>query len=109
MADISIYEPSMLVFVDEMGCDRRNTIRKYGYSFRGMPVYDKHLLVRGIRYSAILVMSMNGIHNVYLVEGRDIFSNFVDKCLLPCSMPFNGTNPRSVVVMDSASIHHPEI
>ena len=109
MAEISIYEPSMLVFIDETGCDRRNTIRKYGYSFRGMPVQDKRLLVRGIRYSTIPVMSMSGIHDVYLVEGTvngDKFADFVDKCLLPCLMPFNGINPRSVVVMDNASIHH---
>ena len=26
------YDPEMLVFIDETGADRRNTIRKYGYS-----------------------------------------------------------------------------
>ena len=26
--------------------------------------------------------------------------------LLPHLMPFNGVNPRSVVIMDNASIHH---
>jgi len=73
MADISIYEPSLLVFVDKTGCDCRNTTCKYGYSFKGMPVHDKYLLVRGIWYSAIPVLSVNGIHDIYLVEGRDIF------------------------------------
>ena len=38
----------------------------------------------------------------------DVFADFVDKCLLPCLMPFNGINPRSVVVMDNTSIHHVE-
>ena len=54
-------------------------------------------------------MSMCEIHDAYLAEGTvngDIFDNIVDKCLLPCLMPFNGINPRSVVVMDNASIHH---
>jgi len=74
----------ILVFDDEMGRDHHNTICKYGNRFRGMPV---HLLVRGIWYSAIPVMSMNRIYDVCLVEGivnRDIFADFVDKCLLPC-------------------------
>jgi transposase len=38
MADVSIYDPNNLVWVDETGCDRRNTVRKYGYSTRGMPI-----------------------------------------------------------------------
>ena len=111
MAEISMYDPSMLVFIDETGCDRRNTIRKYGYSFRGMPVQDRRLLVRGARYSTIPVMSLSGIHDVYLREGTvngEVFAEFVDKYLLPCLMPFNGINARSVVVMDNASIHHVE-
>jgi len=99
----------MLVFNDKTGCDRHNTIRKYGYNFRAMPVHDKRLLVRGVRYSAIPVMSMRGIHDICLIEGTvngDTFADFIDKCLFPCLMPFNGINPTSVVVMDNASIHH---
>ena len=63
-----MYDLSMLVFIDETGCDRRNTIRKYGYNFRGMPAQDRRLLVRGARSSAIAVMSLSGIHDVYLRE-----------------------------------------
>ena len=47
MAEISIYDPRMFVWLDETGCDRRNTLRKYGYSLRGIPVCDHCLLVRG--------------------------------------------------------------
>ena len=40
VAEVSIilYDPSMLIWLDETGCDGRNTIRKYGYSLRGMPL-----------------------------------------------------------------------
>lgn len=31
LADISVFDPNMLVFVDETGCQRRNSIRRYGY------------------------------------------------------------------------------
>lgn len=109
MAEISMYDPSMLIWLDETGCDGRNTIRKYGYSLRGMPLSDHRLLVRGVRYSAIPIMSMEGIHDVYITEGTVDgvqFSEFVRSSLLPILMPFNSINPRSVVIMDNASIHH---
>ena len=69
MAEISTYDLDMLLWVDESGCDRRNTIRKYGYSIRGIPLCNQHLLVRGTRYSAIPVISMAGVHDAYLTEG----------------------------------------
>ena len=111
MAEISVYDPAMLVWLDETGCDRRNTTRKYGYSIRGMPISDHHLLVRGTRYTAIPVISQEGIHNVYLREGTmdgNQFAHFVQNCLLPVLQPFNGINTKSVVVLDNASIHHVE-
>lgn len=109
IAEISIFDPNMLVWVDESGCDRRNTVRKYGYSIRGIPLCDQRLLVRGTRYSAIPIISTLGVHDVYLAEGTidgHRFAQFVESCLLPVLNPFNGINPCSVVIMDNASIHH---
>ncbi len=37
VVDVSVYNPSMLVFLDETGADRRNALRKYAYSLRGIP------------------------------------------------------------------------
>ena len=111
MADISMYDPSMLVWIDETGCDRRHSMRKWGYSLRGMPPRDHRLLVRGKRYSAIPVISVEGVHDVYLAEGTmdgDRFQDFIEKTLLPVLQPFNWINPLSVVIMDNASIHHVE-
>ena len=50
--DMSLYSPNMLVFIDETGADRRNTLRKYSYSLRGKPATQEVLLVRGERVSA---------------------------------------------------------
>ena len=36
----------------------------------------------------------------------DVFYHFVQSSLLSQLMPFNGTNPNSVVIMDNCSIHH---
>ena len=109
MAEVSLYEPGMLIWLDESGSDRRNSIRKYGYGIRGIRPVKRRLLVRGTRYSAIPIMSVYGLQDVYLAEGTingDRFVHFVKECLLPMLMPFNGINPFSVVIMDNASIHH---
>jgi hypothetical protein len=109
MADIAIYNPEMFIWIDETGCDRRNSIRKYSYSLRGVTPRDHRLLIRGTRYSAIPVMSMQGIHDVAIMEGTvngDRFEQFVANTLLPILNPFNGSNPLSIVVMDNCSIHH---
>jgi hypothetical protein len=33
--DVSIFRAEILVFIDETGSDRRDTMRKFGYSLRG--------------------------------------------------------------------------
>lgn len=109
MAEVSLYEPGMLVWLDESGCDRRNSIRKFGYSIRGIRPSKRRLLIRGIRYSAIPIMTVYGLFDVFLAEGSingDRFAQFTETYLVPFLMPFNGTNPFSVVIMDNASIHH---
>ena len=36
VAEISLFNPAMIVWVDESGFNRRNTIRAYSYSLQGM-------------------------------------------------------------------------
>ena len=57
ISDISVYNRDMLIFIDETGADRRNCIRKYGYS---MPLKTHRLLVRGERVSAIAFNLLQG-------------------------------------------------
>ena len=52
-SEVSLYDRDMMIFLDETGSDRRNSIRKYGYSIRGRPLVSEKLLVRGKRISAI--------------------------------------------------------
>jgi len=56
-------------------------------------------------------MSSRGIEDVDIYDGcinGEIFTNFIARSLVPILQPFDGKNPRSVVVMDNASIHHVE-
>lgn len=84
------------------------SMQKWGYSLRGMLPRDYRLLVQGKRYSAIPVISVEGVHDVYLAEGTmdvDRFQDFIERILLPILQPFNWINPLSVVIMENAAIH----
>lgn len=107
--DVSHYSPDMFVFIDETGADRRNTLRKYGYSLRGKPATKEALLVRGERVSAIACMTINGILDVKThkeTSNGDTFYDFIHTHLIPHLCPFDGHSSRSVVVLDNCSIHH---
>ena len=109
MAEMSMFDPHMLLWVDETGSTRRNSVRAYGYSLKGMRAVAHQLRVGGKRINAIGVMSTQGMEDAYIVEENvngDVFERFVRTSLLPILKPFNGTNSHSVVVMDNASIHH---
>ena len=101
----------MLIWLDETGSDGRNSVRAYGYAFRGLTPVRHTLRVGGKRISAIGVMTTGGIEDAHIVEGGvngDMFENFVRRSLLPVLQPFNESNPCSVVILDNASIHHLE-
>ena len=102
-ADVSLYDSSTLVFVDETGTDMRDSLRKYGYSARGKPITSHKLTCRGQRVSAIVAMMTTGILD-YTADS-DEFKDFIEG-LLPMLMNFNGTNPNSIVIMDNCAIHH---
>ena len=106
---MSAYQSSLFLWIDETGCDRRNGLRKYGYSIRGFPPQSFSLRYRGTRYSAIGIMSSEGIEDIYITKGTvngDVFLDFVQKQLIPILNPFDGASPHSVVILDNASIHH---
>ena len=110
-ADVSLYKAEMLVFLDETGTDRRDVLRHKGYSLRGKPAVAHKLLVRGERISVIAFMSPQGILDSVPVKGgvnADKFYHAVQRSLLPHLMPFNGTNPHSVLILDNCYIHHVE-
>ena len=107
-AEMSMYDPSMLLWVDETGCDKRKLQCNMGYGIIGIPSRDHTFKLCGKRYPVIAVMSVNGVEDIYIHEGNvneEVFMRFVRKCLLPILMTYNGQNPSSVVIMDNASVH----
>ena len=104
-----VFDTSLCVWIDETGCDQKNAQRKYGYGIRGQTLRDFSLKLRGKRYSAISVLSTEGVEDTYITEGTvngDVFQDFVQKQLVPILSPFHGYSPRSVVILDNTSIHH---
>jgi len=99
----------MFVWVDESGCQKKDGIRKFGYALRGLTPVREWILVRGEHISTIAAMDVNGIVALELALGAvnaDNFFDFARGTLLPNLLPFDGCNPRSVVIMDNCSIHH---
>lgn len=95
--DVSLYEQNMLVFIDETGKDRRDSLRRYGYTLRGTIPRSHKMLIRGERISVIGIMTVNDILDMHIVHGSadgDVFLDFVEKCLLPCLMPFDEKKPK---------------
>ena len=107
MAEMS-FNPDMLIWIDETGSDKRKSVRKYGYSLRGIPPRTYQLFVGGKLVSTIPVMATHGIEDVYTTTGT---VNWGELCRLFCQcvlpiMPLDGQNSHSIVVMDNSSIHH---
>ena len=53
-------------------------------------------------------MSTDGVGDIYIQEGNingDTFLDFVCRCLIQVVMPFNGHNPKFIVILDNTSVH----
>ena len=105
----NLVNADMIVWIDETGTNRRDANRCYGYHLRGVTPASFTLAIRGKHISAITALSTRGTEDVCLAEGSvdgDLFVHFVEHSLLSLLQPFNGSNARSIVVMDNASVHH---
>ena len=103
------YPREQLVWIDEMGSDRRDAMRQYGYAIRGETPQCHRLQVRGQRISAVAAISSAGVLATDLFYGAvnsDNFYDFARGSLLPHMHSYDGVAPKSVVIMDNCSIHH---
>ena len=104
LAEVLLYSKEQFVWIDEIGCDRRDQVRKSGYALRGeRPVYHR-LLHRGRRISAIAALASSGLVALDLtqetVDGEK-FMDFVRGSLIPEMLPFDGHNPKSIAILDN--------
>jgi len=103
------YDYSQLVFIDEVHSDQRNLQRKCGWSRIGCRAVVRGHYVRGIKYSSIGGLSLDGMLTHYTIKGGFSCADllyFLEEFLIPCMKPFPERN--SVLVLDNASMHHTE-
>jgi hypothetical protein len=100
------YKASQLVFLDETAVSRKTIFRTHGYAPRGAPAAIERALRSRKRYSVLPAFSIDGYITWYLKSGSitmEEYTAFIQKKVLPLCNPWPG--PRSVLVMDNASIH----
>ena len=81
----------------------------HGYAIRGLAPQNKRLLSRGQRVNAIAGMSTDGVVAVEVTKSNvdaEVFFDYARRSLIPNMLPFNGSNPCSIVIMDNLSVHH---
>lgn len=66
---ISAYEPEQLGFLDEMSKDERTSWRRRGRSIKGTCAVMKGVFVRGRRFSATGLLTVDGMISNTVVEG----------------------------------------
>lgn len=107
MYDLQDLTANQIVTVDESGSDSRTGDRKMGYAPTGARAVVKRWLSNRKRVSVLPAYTVEGYITSTTFEGTctaAIFENFIIDQLLPICNAY--PNPRSVIVLDNASVHH---
>ena len=62
-------DAEMLLFVDEAAKDRRTSTRPCGWSTQGQRCYGSRYFIRGVRYSILPAITLDGIISYDIIEG----------------------------------------
>ena len=107
---LSDWTASQLVFVDESGADEKTAQRRWGWAPEGQPAEVTSVLKRSARWSVLPAYTVDGYIAHMVIQGSinaTIFNTFLQNSVLPLCNAYPG--PRSVLVMDTASIHHSKV
>lgn len=95
-----------LVFLDEVGFDNADMLRKHGYALKGKRLIHRGEFCRKKRISLLCFINLDGVVDCYETEGtfdRHTFVQYCRRFALDHSKVYPGTN--SVWILDGASIH----
>jgi hypothetical protein len=107
---LATWDASQLMFLDESAANERTADRKYGWAPIGVTPYVSQPLKRSERWSLLPLYTVDGFLTWEVVHGSytaELFNEFVREKVLPLCNEYPG--PRSILVMDNASIHHSEV
>ena len=66
--ECELYSPEMLIFVDETGCDRRDAMRRFGYSLKGTVQSYCNAVIAGMEYR------MEQWNGIYRMDDKSIYT-----------------------------------
>jgi transposase len=101
------FTADQLVCVDESGSDERTGDRMYGWANKGARAQVSRWLANKERVSVLPAYTIEGYITARTFKGTctgDIFEEFIIEQVLPICNAYPA--PRSVVVLDNASVHH---
>src|SRR4051812_23697672 len=74
------YKPEQLIFMNEASKDKRTLSREYGYSLKNTFAIKKNVFVRGVQYTILPALSLQGNIAVDIIKGsctKEKFKEFV--------------------------------
>jgi len=110
MVRLGGWQAEQLVFIDESAANERTMDRKFGWAPIGLPAREIHPAKRSEQWSILPAYTLDGYITYDIVHGSynaELFRIFIENKVLPLCSPFPG--PRSVLIMDNASIHRSQV
>ena len=98
------------MFIDESGINSKLGERRYGWSPKGQPIRSKVSTQKAKNISLLPAFTIDGYLTCSIIRGgvdHVAFKEFIEHSILPYCNPYPG--PKSVIVMDNAAIHDPEV
>ena len=74
------YQAEQLIFLDESAKDERTLSRHYGYSFKNQVASQKVVFLRGVRYTILPALTLDGFIACDIMKGscsKERFCTFV--------------------------------
>ncbi len=105
--DLQFFLAEQIVCVDESGSDDRTGDRQFGWAHKGARATVRRWLANRERVSVLPAYTIEGYITATTFYGTcnaQIFEDFIIDQLLPLCNLYPG--PRSVILMDNASVHH---
>jgi len=107
---VSQWRADQLIFLDESGMNSKLGRRKKGWGPKGKRVISKVPTQKAENLSFLPAITVDGYMTCIVFCGAinaEIFEEFIEHDVLPHCNPYPG--PKSVIVMDNAGIHIPEV
>lgn len=103
--NLSDFRSYHLVYVDESGCDKRIGVRRTGWAPSGVTPVQIARFHRDRRYQILPAYTQDGVLLSRVFQGTTdsvVYEDFIEQLLQHCG---RWPEPKSVLIMDNASIH----